>query len=307
MIDDAEPPAAGIGDVLADFGRFLAHTRGFSQHTVRAYSADVASLLNWARIGTVGDLGTIDLQLLRAWLAADAESGAARATLARRASSARSFTAWAHRRGLLPGADPGARLRSPKLGRTLPQVPQQSNVAVMLDRAAAQMDDPQARRDVAICEVLYAGGLRVSELCGLNLSDLRPDGLVSVIGKGDKQRLVPLGEPALVALQVWLADGRDDFMKYYSGDAMFLGRRGRRIDSRTVRRVVNNVSLAAGGRRVSPHALRHAMATHVLEGGADLRTVQEILGHASLGTTQIYTHVTAERLRKVYQSAHPRA
>jgi integrase/recombinase XerC len=128
-----------------------------------------------------------------------------------------------------------------------------------------------------------------------------------VIGKGDKQRLVPLGEPALVALQVWLADGRDDFMKYYSGDAMFLGRRGRRIDSRTVRRVVNNVSLAAGGRRVSPHALRHAMATHVLEGGADLRTVQEILGHASLGTTQIYTHVTAERLRKVYQSAHPRA
>ncbi len=189
----------------------------------------------------------------------------------------------------------------------MPQVPQQSNVATMLDDLAATADDPLARRDTAICEVLYGGGLRVAELCGLNLADLRPDGLIAVIGKGDKQRLVPLGEPAQIAVQEWLRNGRGEFATDRSGEALFLGQRGGRIDPRTVRRIVNDTSVAAAGRRVSPHALRHAMATHVLEGGADLRTVQEILGHASLGTTQIYTHVTAERLRKVYQSAHPRA
>lgn len=288
------------------FGRQLRSVRGCSAHTVRAYCADVRSLIRFAEVEAAEDLARIDLEVLRAWLADQTAAGAARSTVSRRASAARTFTAWAHQRGWLPGPDPGLRLASPKSHRTLPGVPRMDAVAAMLDGSAGAADDAEGVRDSAMLEVLYAGGLRVSELCGLDLPDVAGDGLLRVVGKGDRQRSVPIGRPARAALDRWLHEGRPRLATAASGQAVFLGVRGGRIDPRVVRRVVNRDSAADDGRRYSPHALRHAMATHVLEGGADLRTVQELLGHASLGTTQIYTHVTAERLRKVYASAHPR-
>lgn len=292
--------------LVAEFGRFLRLVQGRSEHTVRAYCADLRGLLTFSHVNSVEDVGRLDLDVLRSWLAQQSATGAARSTLARRASSVRAFTAWAHDRGWLSGADPGVRLASPKAHRTLPGVPRGDAVAHLLDGVAATADDPEGLRDSAMLEVLYAGGLRVSELCGLDLSGIGADGLVRVIGKGDRERIVPIGVPAVRALNRWLESGRPFVATAQSGAAVFLGVRGRRIDPRVVRRVVNRDTAMSGGRCYSPHALRHAMATHVLEGGADLRTVQELLGHASLGTTQIYTHVTADRLRKAYASAHPR-
>lgn len=300
-MDDSAP------DLVAQFAAHLRAVRGYSPHTVRAYSTDIRSLLEFAAIDSIDHLGAIDIQLLRAWLAMSVRQGAARSTQARRASSARAFTAWAFEQGHLPAGDPGGRLTVPKPARTLPTVPRQQVVADLLDDITEQADDPQALRDAALMELLYAAGVRVSEVCGLDISDVDTDGRVlTVVGKGNKQRRVPIGVPALRALSTWLNQGRPAWETPQSGDAVFLGRRGKRIDPRTARRVVNRLTEAVGA-QVSPHALRHAMATHTLEGGADLRTVQELLGHASLATTQIYTHVSAERLRQVFTQAHPRA
>lgn len=326
-------------ELAAEFGEHLTLVRGRSPNTVRAYTGDVRSLLDFAGIASPADLADLDLDLLRAWLAGGARRGDARSSQARRASSARAFTAWACDRGLLPQGDPGLRLASPKAPRPLPVAPRAALVSRMLDAAAdapisppaprhpappapdgsgssPQGDVPPAAaalaraeqlRDTAILELLYSSGLRVSELCGLDGADIAADGRsVRVMGKGAKERTVPVGEPARLALSTWLATGRPTLVAAASGDAVFLGVRGGRIDPRVVRRIVNRAS-AALGQQFSPHALRHAMATHVLEGGADLRSVQEMLGHASLATTQVYTHVSTERLRKVYAHAHPRA
>lgn len=310
----ASSAAAAIDDAVTHFAGYLTQARRYSPHTVRCYSSDVRALLTYAAatgVEVTAERGiAIDLNLLRAWLAQGVAAGAARSTLARRAASARTFTAWAHRRGLLAGpADPGVRLMPPKRHRHLPSVPGTSAVVAMLEAAAANDHDEVMRlRDVAMLEVLYGSGLRVAELCGLNLADLRvDDGLVRVVGKGDVQRSVPLGEPAWQAVDRWLTEGRGQWANLTSGDAVFLGRRGKRIDQRVVRRVVQTTSLQATGRGLSPHALRHAMATDVLEGGMDVRSVQEMLGHRSLSSTGIYAHVTTDRLRKVYARAHPRA
>ena len=316
---DADLPTAtsvtdAIAAVLEQFADHLNEVRRYSPHTVRGYRADVRDLLTFAAAaGTAINPSRgidIDLNLLRSWLADGVSAGVARSTLARRAASARTFTAWAHRRGLLTGAaDPGLRLMPPKRHRHLPSVPSTEAVAAMLDSAAVGDSDEVTRlRDVAMLEVLYGGGLRVSELCGLNRADLSDDaGIVRVVGKGDVQRTVPLGEPAWEAVERWLTQARPVWANLGSGDAVFLGRRGKRIDPRVVRRVVQAASQAGIGRGLSPHALRHAMATDVLTGGMDVRTVQELLGHRSLRTTGIYAHVTTDRLRKVYASAHPRA
>ena len=301
-----EPGAAFRSALVAEFEDYLASVNGRGANTVRAYGADASALLGHAGVADRDDLRGLDLAALRAWLAQGARAGAARSSQARRASSARAFTAWAVARGFVADPDPGARLASPKARRTLPGVPRRSAVLGMLDAAQEGADDPEGLRDVAILELLYGSGLRVSELCGLDLEGLG-EVSIKVLGKGSKERTVPLGQVAAEALDRWLRDGRPVWCTEQSGAAVFLGVRGRRIDQRVVRRVVNRVSVAAGGTRMSPHALRHAMATHVLEGGADLRSVQEMLGHASLGTTQIYTHVTVDRLRKVYAGAHPRA
>jgi integrase/recombinase XerC len=287
------------------FARHLASERGRSAHTVRAYVADVVSLLDHAgRMGcaTPGDL---DLGVLRSWLARLRTTGAARTSLARRAAAARTFTAWAHRDGLLD-RDAGAQLASPKARRELPTVLRGDQATALVTAPAGNEAVPL--RDRLILELLYATGIRVSELCGLDVHDVdRARHVVRVLGKGAKERSVPYGRPAENALDGWLRHGRPLLATPRSGAALLLGARGGRLQATTARAVVTRYAEAAGLPHVSPHGLRHSAATHLLEGGADLRSVQELLGHAALSSTQIYTHVSIERLRNAYRQAHPRA
>lgn len=297
--------------VLEEFDQYLALERGRSDHTRRAYLGDLRSLLAFLDERSPGaDLTSLSLPLLRSWLAAQAGAGTARTTLARRTSAVKTFTAWAVRRGLM-SADPATRLQMPKARRTLPAVLRQDQARDALDAAnsGAQQGDPLAVRDRLIVEMLYATGIRVSELCGLDIDDVDTSRrLIRVLGKGDKQRTVPFGEPAEHALRTWLTDGRPALVTAESGAALLLGARGRRLDPRQARTVVHQtVGAVDGAPDIGPHGLRHSAATHLLEGGADLRIVQELLGHSTLATTQLYTHVTVARLRAVHDQAHPRA
>ncbi len=312
MTPGAEPTDEQA-ELIEAFRRHLSAERNLSAHTVRAYCGDLANLFgHMERVGE-GAVADIDLIALRRWLAWQQAGGAERATLQRRAATVRTFFAWAKRTGRV-ATDPAAGLRSPRTDRRLPPTLEVDHVRSALDRLSAAVDEAEqdeqravSRRDLAILEVLYAGGLRVSELCGLNLPDLDPGrGVVRVFGKGGKERTVPLGGPAWRALDAWLLwRGR---LARNAGDAVFVGDRGARIDPRVVRRLVHRALAGVpGAADLGPHGLRHAMATHLLEGGADLRSVQEMLGHASLSTTQLYTHVTNERLRAAFQQAHPRA
>jgi integrase/recombinase XerC len=307
---------AALDAALDAFRHHIEAERGLSRHTVRAYLGDVAALLEHA--AAAGATGPADLSVgtLRAWLAGQHGRGQARASLARRAAAARAFTAFAQARGLMP-ADPGPLLGMPRIPRRLPEVLRQDQVAAVLAAAAGPSgnsggDDRVAAlalRDAAIVELLYATGIRVSELCGLDLGDLDEERRTArVLGKGNRERTVPAGIPAVKAVAAWARSGRPVLVTPGSGHALFLGARGRRLDPRTARRVVH-ASLAAvpGTPDSGPHGLRHAAATHLLEGGADLRSVQEILGHSSLTSTQIYTHVSIERLQSAYRQAHPRA
>ena len=326
---------------LDGFGRHLAAERGLSPHTVRAYTGDVRSLLEHAAQGGVTEPDGLDITILRRWLAGQHGTGHARATLARRAAAARAFTAWACARGRLR-RDPGPLLGTAKIPRRLPQVPRQDQIAAVLsapgsaprsssagsrdsggggqDSGGEGQDNggqdggrgreaELALRDAAIMELLYATGIRVSELCGLDVDDLDEGrNTVRVLGKGGRERTVPVGLPAVRAVAAWRRAGRPALARPGSGPALFLGARGGRLGPRTARRVVHaRLAAVAGVPDSGPHGLRHAAATHLLEGGADLRSVQEILGHASLASTQIYTHVSVERLTAAYRQAHPRA
>jgi integrase/recombinase XerC len=306
--DTALPPA--FADALASFTRHLRSERGLSEHSVRAYRGDVTTLLEHARRMGRDEPAALDLLVLRSWLAGQASRGMARTTLARRAAAARGFTAWAAREGLV-ATDPGALLATPRTGRSLPGVLRRDEAEALLDVAglAADDDNPTGVRDLAVLELLYASGIRVGELCGLDLDDVdRARRVVRVLGKGAKERTVPVGLPALRAVERWLAEGRPRLLGPASGAALFLGSRGARIDPRTVRRVVHRLlGHVPGAPDLGPHGLRHSAATHLLEGGADLRSVQELLGHATLATTQIYTHVSVDRLKATYDQAHPRA
>jgi integrase/recombinase XerC len=298
-------------ELLAGYLRHLRSQRNLAEHTVRAYRTDLLNLFTHLdRLGMVS-LNEVDLRSLRSWLAKQHTLGHARTTLQRRAAAVRVFFAWAHESGHVT-TDPGANLRSPKTTRVLPPTLERATAAQMLDEAIAtarETGGPVAARDVAVLEVLYSTGIRVSELCGLDLNDLDRDRrVIRVFGKGSKERSVPLGAPALRAIDYWLSGARPRLCTDQSGQAIFIGERGKRIDPRVVRRIVHrSLRLTEGAPDLGPHGLRHAMATHLLEGGADLRSVQEILGHASLATTQIYTHVTNERLRSAFEQAHPRA
>ncbi|GAA2068119.1 tyrosine recombinase XerC [Williamsia deligens] len=297
----------GTGHVAA-FESFLRHERGSSAHTVRAYCADVRSLIAFAGSRAVA-VADIDLDVLRAWLAQSARRGSARTTIARHVSSAKTFCAWAVREGLL-AADPSLRLTAPRAHRTLPAVLSADQARSVAASATADPDgDPVRLRDALVVEMLYATGIRVGELCGLDLGDVDDDRRVlRVVGKGDKERRVPFGVPAARALDLWRTRGRPALATERSGDALLLGTRGGRLDQRAARRTVHEaVSSVDGAPDIGPHGLRHSAATHLLEGGADLRVVQELLGHSSLGTTQLYTHVGVERLRAVHRQAHPRA
>ena len=292
------------------FATYLTLERGRSVHTVRAYRGDVERLLVTAASDGVESLAEIDARTIRAFLAREHALGHSSSTMARRSSSVRTFTAWAEERGYVP-LDPAAVLASPKRSRALPAVLRADQAAAMLDSAAVAADDgdPVALRDRAMGELLYAAGIRVGELVSIDRADLDPRRLtVRVMGKGAKERTVPYGAPAQRAVDDWLTEGRPLLVTEASDDALFLGRRGGRIDQRAVREAVHRmVRRVPDAPDIAPHALRHSAATHLVEGGADLRTVQELLGHASLDTTQIYTHVSVERLRATYEQAHPRA
>ena len=298
------PPA--LRDVLEAFARHLELELSRSRHTVRAYRGDVASLLRHAAGRGVTAPDQLDLAVLRSWLGRGRGAGAARTTLARRGSSARVFTAWAHRRGLLP-SDPGALLATPKGHRPLPDVLRPDEAARLVDQVDG--GSPEELRDRAVLELLYATGIRVGELCGLDVDDLDDERRVlRVLGKGARERTAPYGEPARRAVTAWLEQGRPAWATSGSGAALLLGRRGGRLDPRAARSLVHRrLEGVPGAPDLGPHGLRHSAATHLLEGGADLRSVQELLGHASLATTQIYTHVSVERLRSSYAQAHPRA
>lgn len=312
--DADEPGGAGLPEPLAEalaaYERHLVSERDLTPHTVRAYMGDVAGMLEHAAMLGHTEVGSLDVRTLRSWLAKQQTMGKARTTMARRATAVRVFTAWALRTGLAE-ADPGALLGSPKAHRTLPAALRRDEARELLEAAATRADDgsPVGLRDVAILELLYATGIRVGELCGLDVDDVDHERrVVRVLGKGRKERTVPYGRPAEQAVSVWLSSGWPALAVSGSGPALFLGVRGRRIDQRAVRSMVHaRLADVPGAPDLGPHGLRHTAATHLLEGGADLRTVQELLGHASLATTQIYTHVTTDRLRQAYRQAHPRA
>lgn len=302
---------SGPDDWASVVERFAEHLRlelGRSTHTVRAYVGDLESLAEFARDRGVDAVTDLDLLTLRAWLAGQERRGLSRDTLARRSASARVFTQWCTERGVL-AVDVGARLASPKRSHSLPVVLTVDQATAVLDAAESLADSPIGQRDLAILETLYATGIRVGELVGLDVDDIdRTRRTLRVLGKGGRERTVPFGVPAERALGAWLDEGRGVLARDGSGAAAFLGARGGRIDPRTVRSVVHRTAGAVEGvADIGPHGWRHTSATHVLEGGADLRAVQEILGHSSLATTQIYTHVSVERLRKTYEQAHPRA
>ncbi|MGC4756215.1 tyrosine recombinase XerC [Micromonospora trifolii] len=315
----ALPPA--LRDAVDDFAEHLSRVRNRSAHTVRAYVTDLVSLLDHAvRMGCV-DLAELDLSVLRSWLAKQRTTGAARTSLARRAASARAFSSWAHRAGLLP-ADVGAALASPRAHRELPSVLRADQAAALVEapsRQAPPTNPPVESgrsaaaeavplRDRVLLELLYATGVRVSEACGLDVGDVdHGRRVIRVFGKGGRERSVPYGVPAQRALDDWLRRGRPPMVGARSGDALLLGARGGRLNPTTARQIVGAYAETAGLPRTSPHDLRHSAATHLLEGGADLRAVQELLGHSSLASTQIYTHVSVERLRAAYRQAHPRA
>ncbi|WP_241978555.1 tyrosine recombinase XerC [Cryobacterium sp. Hz9] len=318
-----------LSDDIDDFLRYLTAERGYSVHTVRAYRTDLDQLARFAADRGNQASADLSLELMREWLWVATQAGLARATLARRSASARSFTAWlafSHD----DSTDPAARLRSPKPGRALPRVITHAQMTDLLNLLASRTagGEALALRDRAIVELLYASALRVSELVGLDLADVDLDRLtVRVTGKGAKERVVPFGVPAQRALVDYLRQARNTLATEAAGTgnagsqgavptvtaapnatALFLGRQGQRLGVRGVYRLVATLLAAVPGTGpAGPHALRHTAATHLLDGGADLRAVQELLGHVSLGTTQIYTHVSAERLKASYRLAHPRA
>ncbi len=318
------PTAGGREDpdqeVLDAFATHLRLERSRSAHTVRAYRGDAASLLAFVRAATGAGLEGVTLTLLRAWLASFSDPGApqgqgrdggpARSSLARRTSGARALTAWASAGGRI-AHDPAARLATPRRGTTLPTVLRADQARRVMDAAATRAagDGPVASRDAAALELLYATGARVAELAGLDVDDVDLERrTVRVLGKGDRERVVPFGVPAARAVAAYLERGRPGLAVAGSGPALLLGARGARVGVRALRELVHGAAAAVeGGVDVGPHAFRHSAATHLLDGGADLRTVQEMLGHASLASTQVYTHVSVERLRAGFIQAHPRA
>ena len=295
--------------VLDEFVHELNDLKQRSPHTIRAYRQDVLRLFGSLAEQHVSALNEVTVRHLRRWLAQEFDTHEA-ATVARRAASVRAFSTWAFRAGLL-ATDIGQQLAVPKVARRLPRYLKQDEVDRLLDVAATASDDnePDSIRDIAMLEVLYATGMRVSELVGIDLHDVDAlNRLITITGKGNKQRVVPFGVPAADALSRYLTQARSQLVTHPGETALFVGVRGKRIDPRTVREVVYRMTRHVPGLfELSPHGLRHTAATHLVEGGADLRSVQELLGHASLETTQVYTHVSASRLQQVYKQAHPRA
>ena len=295
------------------WGVYLRANLAVSEHTLRAYVSDLRSFTTYCQVdelSTENIRSVVILRAIRAWLASLVQQGKSRSTISRRTASIRSFTAWAYRRGYLD-SDPGLLVTSARGDQKLPQVQTPSDTAELLSYAATRTreeNSPAAIRDWAILETIYATGIRVSEVCSLDTTSIDQQGMtLRVIGKGNKERVVPFTRACLSALQAWLSHGRPSLAIPEAGRALFVGDKGRRIDPRVIRSMIHRMCAQAGVRDLAPHALRHTAATHILAGGADLRAVQELLGHSSLQTTQRYTHVDAQRLSAIYKQAHPRA
>lgn len=292
--------------------RFIAHLvagQRFSANTIKAYDSDLADLTESLSSQKVTSVSEIALEHLRTWLWQISEHGLAKSSIARKSAAARAFTAWVFEQGLSK-SDPGLRLRSPKLARTLPKVVSRESLSQIFETLSAKAlsDNPAGIRDLLVIELLYATGARVSEIAAIDLADIdSARRIIKVTGKGNKQRMVPFGQPCQDALDLWLTYGRREFMTSTQESALLLTAKGKRLGVRQIYELVSKTLESTPTGKAGPHAFRHSAATHLLDGGADLRAVQELLGHASLGTTQIYTHVSIDRLKQGYQNAHPRA
>lgn len=298
-----------LKQAASEFADYLQAARGFSVNTVKAYETDVLDLAAYLSKFEVLQVAQVELDQVRDWLFAADQIGLAKSTLARKSAAIRSFSAWLKKNELVD-VDFAQRLKSPKSTRSLPKVVSRETLAEIFQSLSsnANIENPNAMRDLLAIEILYASGCRVSELVGLNLEDIDyARNILRVMGKGSKQRMVPFGVPAREALDAWVRHGRSQFLNDKSGQALLINSRGQRLGVRQVYALVASLTDGTPTGATGPHALRHSAATHLLDGGADLRAVQELLGHASLGTTQIYTHVSVERLRDGYQKAHPRA
>lgn len=306
MTDTPLPPA--WRHALDAFDAHVRLERGMADNTVAAYLRDAGQLADWCADFAIVDPDEVTLQVLRRFIADARRRGLARATIARKRASLRALFGLLARRGMVT-TDPAALLDAPKLDKRLPKVLRTDQVDRLLRQPAKDGDGPIELRDTAMLELLYASGARVSELTGLDLDRLDlPRGTATLHGKGDKQRLVPLGGPAITAIQAWLDRGRPALSTPDTEPgALFLAKDGGRINRDVVYRMVRDRGMSAGVGHVTPHLLRHSFATHLLEGGADLRSVQELLGHVALATTQTYTHVSRAHLRSAYTQAHPRA
>ncbi len=296
-------------NALAAYAVHLEAGRGYSVNTVKSYLSDLESLAEFMAQQKFDSIADLNLEIIRDWLWEASQKGLAKSSLARKSAAIRSFTSWLFKLDQIE-ADYGLRLRSPKAGRALPKVVSRESLAQIFDHLAvlALDNNPNGIRDLAVVELLYASGARVSELVGLDIESIDFDrNVMRVLGKGGKERMVPFGQPAREALANWLRVARPQYANDSSGQALLINSRGQRIGVRQVYSLVSKLLEATPTGAAGPHALRHSAATHLLDGGADLRAVQELLGHASLGTTQIYTHVSIDRLREGYQNAHPRA
>lgn len=295
--------------LLEQFASELSVGKGFSPNTVKAYVSDVADLQAFMESKNQTQIEDLDLELVRDWLWRASEKGLTKTTLARKSAAVRAFTAWLHKNGKLE-SDPGLKLRSPKASRTLPKVLSREAMSGIFERLEplATVDNPSGIQDLLMVELLYGSGIRVSELVGLNLEDIDYGRkILRVTGKGNKQRMVPYSDPASDALAAWIRSGRVQFENEVSQNALLITSRGKRVGVRQVYALVASLLSETAVGQAGPHALRHSAATHLLDGGADLRAVQELLGHSSLATTQIYTHVSVDRLKQGYLKAHPRA
>jgi integrase/recombinase XerC len=301
--------ASELTALLEDFAADLAVGKGFSPNTVKAYTSDVSDLASFMESKNQNEISDLDLELVRDWLWRVSEKGLSKTTLARKSASIRAFTAWLYKNGNLD-SDPGLKLRSPKASRTLPKVVSREAMSGIFEKLepSATPDNPAAIQDLLMVELLYGSGIRVSELVGLNLEDIDYGRkILRVTGKGNKQRMVPFSDPAGDALATWIRVGRPQFENEVSQSALLINSRGKRVGVRQVYALVASLLSDTAVGQAGPHALRHSAATHLLDGGADLRAVQELLGHSSLATTQIYTHVSVDRLKQGYLKAHPRA
>ncbi|ANE04297.1 tyrosine recombinase XerC [Corynebacterium crudilactis] len=289
---------AQLHTLIDDFCEHLDLVVGRSSATIRGYRSDLYSMSEAIR-----GIDNFTLPYLRQWMGVAVEEGKSRATLARRTASAKAFSSWAQKNGYLK-TDAAARLVSPKINRDLPKILGEQQASEFVENAASASAE-EFLRDSAILELLYATGIRVAELCGIDLLDIdHGRRMIRVLGKGDKERVVPFGEAAHMALKSWM-EVRNEMAQ--NTNALFVGVRGQRINARQVRRIVDKAAKVTGVEHLSPHSLRHTAATHLLDGGADLRQVQELLGHSSMQTTQIYTHVSNKRLLEAFNKAHPRA